>query len=109
MQVKITSGQYNIVASGMAYLFDKNADFTMNIEADNGYSFSVVLKFEENFQKEYTIQKDIRNNTIFLTCYNFNESGTGLSKPVEIAVIAGKALYLMFWSYLDGNEKKKNR
>lgn len=109
MQVKLSSNQYDIVASGMAYFFEKDADLTMNIEADNGYQFSVVVRFQENSSQDQEIEKEIKENTIFLTCYNFKESGTGLSEPAQIAVIDGKRLFITFWSYLDGNEKKSSR
>lgn len=109
MQIKVSSNQYDIVASSTVYLFEKEADLTMNIKADNGYTFSIVMKFEENSTKELSIQKDVQGTTIFLTCYNFNESGSGLSEPVQIAMVDGKPLYIIFWSYLDGNEKDQKQ
>ena len=33
--------------------------------------------------------------------------GTGLTTPLEIAVIDGKKIYLMFWAYLEGSGEKK--
>lgn len=109
MQVKISSKGHDIVASGMAYLFDKDADLTMNIEADDGYSFRLVMKFEEDSEREQGIEQNVQDNTIFLTCYNFIGAGTGLYEPTQIAMMNGKALFLVFWSYLDGAEKGKKK
>lgn len=109
VQIQLSSMGHDIVASGMAYLFDKDADLTMDIEADGGYRFRLVMKFEEDSDKEQGIEQNVRDNTIFLTCCNFIEAGTGLYEPVQIAIVNGKALFLVFWSYLDGTEKGKRK
>lgn len=109
MQIEISSNQHDIVSGGMAYLFHKDADLTISIKADNGYCFSVVLKFVEDSAREQAVQSDMQGQDLFLTCYNFQKSGTGLSEPVQIASIEGKEMYLMFWSYLDGDEKDREQ
>ena len=109
MQIQLSSRGHEIVGSGMAYLFDTDAELTMNIEADDGYSFRLVMKFEEDSGREQCIEQNVQDNTIFLTCYNFIETGTGLYEPAQIAVINGKPLFLVFWSFLDGTEKEKKK
>lgn len=109
MQVKVSSGQYEIIAGGMAYLFDNDLDLTIEVKADNGYCIWVVLNFRENATGKKEIQSEIHDTKIILNCYNFDDSGAGLSVPVQLAVIEGKGLYLTFWSYLDGVEPGKKQ
>ena len=44
-----------------------------------------------------------------ITCINFESRGTGLTAPLEIAIIDGKKIYFMFWAYLEGNAENKTK
>lgn len=40
---------------------------------------------------------------------DFTAEGTGLVSPMELAVIDGKKIYLMFWAFLEGSGDKRAR
>lgn len=46
-----------------------------------------------------------------MECVNFLSSGTGTSVPLELATIQAKKMYIMFWTYLEGDVlgQKKSR
>lgn len=110
MQISLQSDNYDIVAYGQAFLFGKDKDFTINVTADDDFSFSIVLKFLEDPSVEQKIvQTTGDGNEMILLCSNFVKTGTGTSAPVKIAEIEKKGLYFMFWSFLDGEKNKEVR
>ncbi len=109
MQVCLSSGNYRIISSGQSFLFGENKDLKINIMADNGFEFSIVLVFETDDTGEQRIARAICGNSITLSCFNFIDTGTGLSKPILIASIEGKEIWFIFWAYLDGTLDDKVR
>ena len=106
MQISFSSGNYNIISSGEAFLFEQDNDFKIDIDVDDNYNISIILIFQkEDGDDTYKIKGEINGNKITLHCINFNDLGTGLTKPVSIAMIEGKELLFMFWSHLEGKEK----
>ena len=67
------------------------------------------LKFIEDNSGNFDIYNDIVDESMVITCVNFNGFGTGLKHPVHIADTDGKAIYLMFSSTLVGSEENKTR
>ncbi len=106
MQIHLSSGNYDIVSCGQAYLFDKDKDLTIHVESDNGFAFSVVLKFLEDHSGRRSMEQEASEDEIILSCMNFEDNGAGLVSPSKIAVIQNKEVYLMFWSFVDGENKK---
>lgn len=109
MQVRLSSGEYNIVNSGQTFLFGEDKDLTIDIIANDNFEFSITLKFLKDTSGEQRIESEIIENAIIISCINFDDIGTGLISPVRIAAIDGKELYIMFWSYLKGQEEGKVR
>ena len=109
MQITLSSGDYDIVSSGQTFLFGLDENLRINIASEDNFEFSVVLEFQENSHGEREIKKEVKDNVITLTCTNFNASGTGLKKPINIARVNGKEVFLMFWAYLEGVEDGKVR
>ena len=108
MQIRFSSGGYEVVDSGQVFLFAPDQDLTISAAAEGEKPISIVLKFKDDSSGEYKIIPEQENeNSITLTCFNFAADGTGLTEPVRIAEIGGRQLFLMFWSYLEG--KKKGR
>lgn len=103
MEISLSSNNYKIINSGQTFLFEPDSDFSINITADNDFDFSIVIRFKNDTLGEQRIEKNVKNNTIQLICWNFDSSGTGISKPICVARIDGRELYFMFWSYLEGN------
>lgn len=109
MRVKLSSQGREIISHGTVFLFDENADFTLNIVGENSFEVILAVHFVEDALQKQHIESDPSGNRIDLTCINFSAEGTGLSVPVEIAVIDRKKIYFMFWAYLEGNDKTKPR
>lgn len=106
MQISLSSGNYNIIDSRQIFLFNEKDDLKINVVADNKFQFSMIFKFWSDSSDKQDITKEIIDNNIIFSCINFHDMGTGLSSPVSIAKIDGKEYFLMFWSYLEGEENK---
>lgn len=107
MQIKLSTNNYQITNSGVAFLYDSKSELTMKINADKNFSFTLVLKFKTTENKEQAIEKEISENTITLICNNFlNALGTGTIKPISLATINDKELLLHFWSYTQEDMRK---
>ena len=104
MQITLSSGDYNIIDSGQVFLFDENEDFRIDVDAKNDFMFSIIFKFKTDATKQQQVDKIVMENSIVFTCLNFNDMGTGFTKPLSIAKIDEKEIFLMFWSYLEGAE-----
>ena len=90
MQVKLSSQNREIISYGTVFLFDE-------------------ISFIEDISQKQRIETNIFENHLKIACINFMAMGTGLTTPLEIAVIDGKKIYLMFWAYLEGSEDKKSK
>ena len=102
MLISLRSGDYDIVASGQAFLFSKDEDFRIDIQADDGFAFSLILIFSTDESGKQDVQMKINDNIITLKCINFENTGTGMKEPVKVATIDGRDLYFTFWAYLEG-------
>lgn len=105
MQVYLSSGDYDIINSGYVFLFGKDEDLKIDIDAENGFKFALILKFRKDDSVEKKIEKEMIDQTIILSCINFRNNGTGLASPVNIATVNGKELYFMFWAYQEGEDE----
>jgi hypothetical protein len=106
MQISLSSDNYSIVSSGQAFLFGADKDLKINILEDNGNESAIVLEFKQDASGEQRIEQDIKDDTLTLNCFNFNDAGTGLTVPVNIGEIDGHKVFLMFWSSVEGKNGK---
>lgn len=102
MLISLSSGNYDIIASGQAFLFSKDNDFRINIQADKEEAFSIILNFIEDQSGKRDIRATTNGKCIMLTCINFENTGSGTKEPVEVAAVDGRKLYFAFWTYLEG-------
>ena len=109
MLISLSSGDFDIVASGQAFLFAKDKDFRIDIKEGEEFTFSITLNFSENESGTEDIQVRTNGNEIILTCLNFKNTGTGVSEPVKVATLDGRDLYFTFWSYLEGKKSRSVR
>lgn len=107
MQVSISTDNYKIVDSQQVFLFSETSDLRIEIDTNENFTFSVVLLFAKDDSGIEKIESGFDKTTMFITCYNFSDSGTGLSEPANIATVKDKKIYLQFWSYVEGLEEKK--
>ena len=104
MQVKLSSQNREIIDHGTVLLFSENADFTLKMVSEEGLEVELTVLFQENPGGKQEVQTDVADNHVTLTCINFSATGTGMSFPVQIAVLDGKTIYFIFWAYLDGTK-----
>ena len=105
MITNIGTDKYHIIESNMILLFEKDANLTLSFKFDD-FLFDIKLIFNTDDSIEGGITKNVNGNKIEIKCTNFNNSlGTGTIKPIDIAIIDGKNLYIHFWSHLYTSEK----
>jgi len=109
MQVSLSSGNYDIIASGEAILFSPSNELTINVNGENELKLCVTLRFLTDESGERRIEREIEEERLILLNYNFSGTGTGLSVPAYIANINNHKVYLSFWSYLEGSNSPKVR
>lgn len=93
--VKTYSGNYQVFASGLFFSFSEHDDFRLEITAPNGFNFSMYIKIVDD-GGERNLEKNVNGNNMYFTCLNFG-MGAGTSKPIEIATVGGKKMYIHFW------------
>lgn len=103
MKINLHSLNYDIIDHGTVFLFDEDSDLTFDIDTENNFHFRLVLKFINNPISGQMINRNVINNEIIMECVNFLSSGTGTSIPIEIAMTNGKKIYIMFWTYIEGD------
>lgn len=106
MEIGLRSGGCDIIAHGETFLFGMNQDLVIDVRVQEDFLFSVTLRFETDSSGEQRIKPDASENEIVVSCMNFSDEGSGLLEPVKIAEVEGKALYLMFWSFVYGSGRK---
>lgn len=111
MQVKLTSGDYDILDHGNVFLFDEESDLTLDLRFDSSFEVKLTIQFMTSSDGEQSIETKNEGNHIFMRCINFMDYGTGLNTPAQIAVFQEKRIYFIFWSYRlgRGNGEKKAR
>lgn len=109
MQVRLSSGNYSIIASGEAFLFGPYEDLTIQVDDGNEDQVRIVMKFQEDESGEQDIKTDIVDDSLIMTCVNFSSMGSGLKRPAHIADVDGKAVYFIFSSSYFGDKEEKIR
>lgn len=100
MKIEKTSGNHAILDSGSIITFDKEANLEFQIEMNASFQFSLLFKFESNASEQHELKSDVTDNSITLTCVNFDNSlGTGTTRPIQLATFEGKKVYINFWVY----------
>ena len=109
MQVRLSSGNYDIIASDEAFLFDPFEDLMIQVDDGGEVLLRIVLKFQKEPSGERDIKTDIEDDSLVITCINFDGIGTGLRSPTHIADVDGKKVYFIFSSSYFGDDKSGSR
>lgn len=109
MQVRLSSGNYDIIASGEAFLFDPAEDLVVQVNDGDEDQVRIVLKFFEDVSDKQDIKTDIVDDSLVISCINFGRLGTGLKRPAHIADLNGKAMYFIFSASYYGDKEDKTR
>ena len=109
MQVKLSSQNREIISHGTVFLFDENGDLTLNINAENSFEMALTVSFAEDNSQKQRIETNLSENHLMITCINFEPRGTGLTAPLEIAIIDGKKYILCSGHIWRETQKTKQR
>lgn len=109
MQVHLCSGNYTIVANGEVFLFAPYDDLTIQVDDGNGFQVKIVMKFTKAPSGERSIKTDIEDDSLVITCVNFDSAGAGMKRPAHIAYVDGKKVYFIFSSSLHRDSDGKAR
>ena len=107
MEVKLSSNNFDIIASGETFLPNEWSNLTIQINGQ--VNACVIIEFLSDSSNESKIDRKVVGDCLVLYCYNFNTLGKGLIKPLPIAEIENRELQLIFWTYLEGNDNSKIR
>lgn len=100
MKILKYSSNFEIIDSGALIAYDNDSNVIMSIECDENFTFNLKFVFDSSDCKDHNLKLRIDDNTIELTCTNFdNALGTGTAKPIELATVNGKKVYLNFCAY----------
>ena len=106
--VRVRSSGNEVIASGMAYTFEKNGEIEISLEAGAGKKLYFEFRFrdEEGEKQSIDTAETETKDRLTLTCINFNNVlGTGMKRAVKVGDYEGKQLYLTFRVY--GYEEQK--
>ncbi len=88
---KVSTGNYEIIASGVAHLTDNEVKFELA---------NLVIKFEfkSDEKKEPRFNGEVIENQLIITLYNFsNTLGEGKIEPLEIGTLQNRQLFATFY------------
>ena len=77
MQVNLSSGECNIISTGMTFLFGEDKDLTIEVTADNGFQFKIVMEFKIDDNSESRIDTKFYENDKYI--YSFEENSSKLT------------------------------
>ena len=104
--VRVRSSGNEVIASGMAYTFEKNGEIEISLEAGAGKKLYFEFCFRDEEGEKQSVEAEETEDRLTLTCSNFNNVfGTGIKRAVKVGDYEGKQLYLTFRVY--GYEKQK--
>ena len=109
MECHLSSGNYHIIASGGSFLFHSKDDLSIRIDNVNGFDLAIILRFLEDDSDRTHLERENAGDHLLIQCFNFKDSGTGLTRPMRIAKIGGKDVYLSFWAYSEGSNGESAR
>lgn len=98
MQVQLSSGNYDIIASNEVFLFMDCNELSFQIDDDDGSRSHLIMRFVRD--ETNTSRVDLEPNSDYvltLSCYNFfDRFAMGLKEPIPIGESMGKNVYLIF-------------
>lgn len=104
MRIQMSSGNCDIVACNEVFLFDDSEELALHIYDDDDSYCCIALRFIQDESKKQRIEPEGGNDSLALTCYNFNSRfGAGLKTPVLVGESDGKNMYIMFWTKIQGS------
>lgn len=102
---KISSGNYNVLDSGIIFFYEDNITIKL-FEDDGTEDVTIIIELVEDksIDKE-TLKTEVIDNSLKIRCINLlsNTSSNGIIRPVHIANNnEGKKMYFMFYIKREG-------
>lgn len=108
MIIDISTGEYKVLETDTIYLFEPYSDLKLHFEtAYAEFVFDVKLLFiTDKENKMQKVKKEVNGNEIVFEFTNFdNPFGSGTTKPIELATINDKKIYIHIWIYAVAKEE----
>ncbi|MBR5293182.1 MAG: hypothetical protein IKU31_00265 [Oscillospiraceae bacterium] len=98
MQVRLSSGNYDVIASNDVFLFGDNNELVLHIDDDDGTQSRMVLRFIEDLEEKRSLKIEPRGDyELVINCLNFFRGmGAGLKEPILVGESMGKDVYILF-------------
>jgi hypothetical protein len=98
MQVQLSSGNYDVIASNEVFLFGDSNELVFRINDDDGSCSHMVLKFSEDPEKKQCLHYEpVGDYDFTINCFNFfSRFGSGLKEPILIGESMGRNVYIIF-------------
>lgn len=112
MEISLSTKGYKVIESGVVLLDEADSELKFDIKATDNFEFKIILKFYDTDNGKLDLEKEVETekNIIILKCKNFSSGlGTGTAKPLHIATVSEKEIFLNFWAYTLGDEKSARK
>lgn len=106
MEVKVSSGKYNVISSGLVLADAWDSDIEFHVQIIKGTILNIKLKFEEKEGRNRDLEIESEKNALVFKCINFSDS-SGTAFPIEIGTFIGKRLFFNFRNYGEKNVMRK--
>ena len=106
--MRIQSGNYEIIESGMFFMDDKDSLVTMELQIDKADIGTIQFGFKnDSTQKEQYSQAYMEDDILKWIFYNFSDTGTGSYEPIDIGNFKERKLKMHIWSCIMGSRVRK--
>lgn len=109
--IKQSSGNYNIIESGLAMTFGPEEGLLLNVNFDGVFEFSIDISFDDTEgDRNISVSVNEETNIISLIFMHYlGVIGYGIDKAIEVATFKGKKVFFRVWitPMGKGNKSKK--
>lgn len=106
--MRIRSGNYEIIESGMFFMDDRDSLVTIELQIDETEIGTIQFGFKnDSSQKEQYSQSYMEDDILKWTFYNFSDGGTGSFEPIDIGNFKERKLKMHIWSRIVGSRVRK--
>lgn len=109
--IRQSSGKYNIIDSGMAMTYGPEDGVELVVNLENKLEFALVISFDGiEEESKININVDEKTNSIKMVFYDDKRTlGYGIERPLEIAQIEDKKVFLRIWISPMGRESRAKK
>ena len=106
--MRIQSGDYEIVESGMFFMDDKDSLVTVELRIEEAEVGTIQFCFKNDLsEKEQYSQAYMEDDILKWIFYNFSDTGTGSSELVDIGNFKERKLKMHLWSRVMASRVRK--